>query len=398
MARTLNRLTASKVATAKGPRTFSDGGRLYLQVDINHRKRWLFIYARHGKQREISLGTYPAICLADARVKRDQMNTALAKNEPLTGRRQQRAETFGAIAAQVVKRRSAAWRGKESARHWRISLEAHCAALLDRPIASITAEDVLRLLSSLADRAPSFAAITRSRIEEVFDYAQARGLIAQDKANPADQRRLRMLLPKKPKAVARPALAYSDVPALIAELQAIALADRRVVAARALEFVILTALRVGEACGATLSEIDFDKRILAVPANRMKAGLEHQVPLCERAVEIVRELEVLRGKDGVVFASRSKAIDGDRLNALLKTLLPGITVHGFRSSFRDWCGDETAFPREVAESALAHVVGGVEGSYRRGTALEKRRELMNQWAAFCGGEDRQAAKVVQLRR
>ena len=396
MVRTFNRLTASKVAVAKGPRTFSDGGRLYLQVDINHRKRWLFIYARHGKQREIALGPYPSLSLADARVKRDQMNTALAKGEPLAGPRQQGAETFGAIAAQVVKRRAAAWRGKESARHWRISLEAHCVALLDRPIASITAEDVLRLLSSLHDRAPNFAQITRARIEEVFDFAMARGLIAQDKANPADQRRLRMLLPKKPKAVARPALPYAHVPALIVELQAIPLADRRVVAARALEFVILTALRVGEACGATLSEIDFDKRILAVPANRMKAGLEHQVPLCERAIEIVRELEVLRGKDGVVFASRAKAIDGDRLNALLKTLRPGITVHGFRSSFRDWAGDETMFPREVCEAALAHVIGGVEGSYRRGSALEKRRELMEMWARFCCGEE--TGKVIALRR
>jgi integrase len=336
--------------------------------------------------------------LADARKKRDAMNASLARGEPLAGPRQKDAQTFGALATEVIKRRAGAWRGGVSAQHWKVSIEQHCAALLDRPIASIAQEDVLRVIRNLHERAPNFAQITRARIEDVFTYAQARGLLPLDRANPADARRLKLLLPTAPKPVPRPALPYADVPALMAELREIDIADRRVVAARALEFVVLTALRVQEACDASMSEIDLEKRIFTVPAVRMKAGKEHVVPLSARAISIVTELGAVRGNSGVVFPNwRGSAINGDQLYALLGTLREGITTHGFRSSFRDWCGDETTASREVAESALAHSVGGVEGRYRRGDALEKRRALMGAWARFCGGEDRVAAKVVALR-
>ncbi len=402
MTRTTNRLTASKAATAKGPPegrkgvyNYADGGHLYLSVDRHQNRRWVFIYTRDDRQRELSIGTYPALSLADARRARDTMNTSLARGEPLVGPRAKDGETFGAVAAQVVKRRSRSWRGKESAHSWQVSINQHCKPLLPRPIAAITTEDVLRTLAPLHERCPSFAPITRARIEDVFNYAQARGMLPQDKVHPADKRRLAVLVPKSPKAVPRAALPDGDVPELVAELRAIPLADARVVAARALEFTILTALRVGEATGANLSEFDFDKRTFTVPASRMKAGREHVVPLSGRAVEIVRELETVRGDKGVVFAAQrhGRAIDGSRLRGLLKSLRPGVSVHGFRSSFRDWCGDATTFPREVAEAALAHVVGGVEGSYRRGTALLKRAELMEAWARFCGGE---SAEVIAL--
>jgi integrase len=399
MARMLNRLSASKVATAKGPHTYSDGGHMYLTVDVNNNRRWIFLYAKDGRQREISLDAYPALSLADARKKRDAMNVALANGEPLAGPRQKdAAPTFGSVSAEVIKRRAKAWRGGVSAQHWKVSIEQHCQPLLTRPIASITQEDVLRILRPLHDRAPNFAAITRARVEDVFTYAQASGLLPLDRANPADRRRLKLLLPATPKAVPRPALAYADVPALMAELREINIADKRVVAARALEFTILTALRVQEACDSTLSEFDFDKRIFAIPAARMKVGKEHVVPLSNRAIAIVRELDSGRGGSGVVFpAWRMKPIKGERLNALLGTLCKGVTVHGFRSSFRDWCGDCTTYPREVAEAALAHTIGGVEGAYRRSSALEKRRQLMEQWARFCGGEEQESGKLIALR-
>ena len=384
------------MATAKGPRAYADGGHLYLSVDASNNRRWIFIYARDGRQREISLGTYPALSLADARKQRDKFNTALARGEPLASPRQKDAQTFGAVAEEVIKRRASAWRGGVSAHHWRLSIEQHCAALVDRPVASVTTEDVLRVLAPLHERCPSFASITRARIEDVFNFAAARGLLPGDRPNPADRKRLRVLLPATPRAVHRAALPYAEVPALIAELRAIPLADARVVAARALEFTILTALRVQEACDAHWSEFDLDKGLFIIPAARMKTGREHQVPLSDRAVGIVREMEALRGDDGVVFrAQRRGAIDGARLRLLLKALRPGPTVHGFRSTFRDWCGDKTTFPREVAEAALAHVVGGVEGSYRRSSALHKRTELMETWARFCSGED--AVKVIALR-
>jgi integrase len=362
MARTLNKLSASQVATAKGVRTYSDGGHLYLSVDVNHNRRWIFIYARDGRQREISLGTYPALSLSDARKKRDEMNTSLARREPLAGPRQKSGQTFRAVAEEVIKRRSSSWHGKVSANHWRVSIQEHCAKLLDRQIDSIGLEDVLAVLRPLHDRAANFAAITRARVEDIFDYAQARGLLPLDRANPADRRRLKLLLPAAPAAIHRPALAFTDLPALIAELRAINIADGRVVAARALEFTITTALRAKEAYRVTLAEIDFGARLLTVPAARMKGGKRaHVVPLSARAIEIVRELEALRGDSDVVFPSRFARgpIDSTRPLRLLGSLRPGTTVHGFRSSFRDWCGDCTTYPREIAEAALAHTIGGV---------------------------------------
>ena len=399
MARTSDKLSASKVATAKGPHTFSDGRHLYLNVDADHNRRWIFIYARDGRQREISLGSYPALSLSDARKKRDAMNAMLARGEPLAGPRQKSGRTFGAVAEEVIQRRSSSWHGKVSANHWRVSIQGHCAKLLDRQIDSIGHEDVLAVLRPLHDRAANFAAITRARVEDIFDYAQARGLIPADKPNPADRRRLKLLLPTAPAAIHRPALAYADMPALVAELRAINIADGRVVAARALEFAIITALRAQEAYRVTMAEIDFDARLLTVPAARMKGGKKaHVVPLSARAIEIVRELEVLRGQSCVVFPSRSARgpIDSTQPLRLLKSLRPNCSVHGCRSTFRDWCGDETTYPREVAEAALAHVTGGVEGAYRRGSALEKRRELMAAWARYCGGEE-QSSNVIPLR-
>ena len=302
MARMLNRLSPAKVATAKGPHTYSDGGHLYLNVDVNNNRRWIFIYARDGRQREISLGAYPALSMANARKKRDAMNETLANGEPLAGPRQKdAAPTFGSVAAEVIKRRAGAWRGGVSANHWRASIQQHCQPLLTRPIASITQEDVLRVLKPLHERAPNFSKITAARIADVLTFAQASGLLPLDRANPADARRLRLLLPTAPKAVPRPALPYADVPELIAELRAIDIADKRVVAARTLEFVILTALRVQEACDARMSEFDFDKRIFTIPAARMKVGKEHVAPLSNRAIAIVRELDSGRGSSGVVF-------------------------------------------------------------------------------------------------
>ena len=186
------------------------------------------------------------------------------------------------------------------------------------------------------------------------------------------------------------------MPALVAELAAIRSSDARVVAAAALQFTILTALRVGEACGALWSEIDVEKRLLTVPAARMKIGVAHVVPLSDAALEVLRKMEPMRGKGDVVFpaARRAGSIDSEQPLAILRTLRPSATVHGFRSSFRDWCGDRTGYPREVAEAALAHTIGGVEGAYRRGSALAKRAALMDEWARFCCGHQQQGGKII----
>ena len=393
--RTLNRLTAAKVATARGPAMLADGGRLYLRVADNGNKRWIFIWARNGSQHEFSIGPFPALSLSEARGERDRLNARLAKGES-PGRQKDQA-TFGSVAAQVIKRRSSSWRGKVSASHWAISIERHCAPLLDRPIASISTADVLRVMAPLCEKCPSFAPITQSRISEIFEYAAAHGLVDADKPNPADQKRLRLLLPARPKTTHQPALPYADVPALTCELRAIPQSDPRFIVARALEMTILTALRVGEVCNANWAEIDVEKKLFTIPAKRMKTGVEHQVPLSHRVLEILAEMEPLRGKSGVVFRRGQEPVGIDKPLDLLKQLRQGVVVHAMRSSFRDWCGDETSYPREVAEAALAHVTGGVEGAYRRGSALEKRRALMAAWARYCGGEEQQSGKVVALR-
>jgi integrase len=397
--RTLNRLTASGVAVAKGPATLSDGGHLSLKIDKNGNKRWIFLYARNGRERELSLGPWPALSLAAARKKRDAWNATLARGEPLTGAREKQTQTFGAVAAEVIKRRAPAWRGDMSDKSWGISVERHCRPLLDRPIASIDLQDILRTLRPVYDRSPNFAAITRRRVEQVFGYARAFGLIPLDRPNPADPGVLEHLLPPRPAAVNRPALPYAEVPVLVAELRAIPLADARFVAAAALRFVILTSLRAREGCEARWCEIDLQKGLLSISAERMKGGRAHEVPLSLPAVEILREMEPFRGPGDAVFPAqrRAEAIGGDQLLDLLKSLRGGVTVHGFRSSFRDWCGDQTAFPREIAEAALAHVVTGVEGSYRRGSALTKRREMMDAWGRFCVG-GAEEGKVIAFSR
>ena len=397
--RTQNRLTASKCATAKGPRAHADGNHLYLFVDDKLRRRFVFIYARNGRQREIALGVFPSLPLAGARVKRDQLNSALARGEELVGPRQQGLETFGAVAAAEVKRRAGSWRGGELQRHWQITLQDHCKALRDRPIATITTQDIVRVLKPLHDRAPAFEAITRTRIAEIFSFARAHGIMPVDRPDPADPKVLAKLLPAKPKVVHRAALPYVDVPQLVAELRAIPLSDLRGVAARTLEFTLLAAARPAEACGANWSEIDLDRRLFTVPAKRMKMGKDHVVPLSDRAIDIVRELLPLRRKDGSVFpATRVPGpIGTPQLLRLLGAFRDNATTHGFRSAFRDWCGNETNFPREVAEAALAHAVGdATEAAYRRSDALKKRTELMDAWARFCDGED--TAKVIDFPR
>jgi integrase len=236
---------------------------------------------------------------------------------------------------------------------------------------------VLGALQPLWQRIPETASRLRGRIEAVLDYAKANGLRSGE--NPAAWRgHLALILPKRQKLSRghHAAMPYGDLPELIAKLR-----DTESIHALALEFLILTAGRSGEVLGATWDEIDFDAKVWVIPASRMKAGREHRIPLSGRAVEIVERMAEIR--TGVlVFAGkrRRRPLSGAAMGALVT----GATIHGFRSSFRDWCGEETSFPREIAEQALAHATGdATERAYRRGDALERRRGLMQAWAQFC---------------
>jgi integrase len=225
----------------------------------------------------------------------------------------------------------------------------------------------------------------------VLDYAKAKGFLPHDRANPARWKgHLAHLLSKRGELSRghHAAMPYQNVPAFLARLR-----ERQTVAARALEFLILTAARSGEVLGARWSEIDFEAKVWTVPPARMKAAREHRVPLSGRALAILEE--IFAGAGLFIFPGSRK---DERLsnNAFRRLSLGGFTVHGFRSTFRDWVGDQTHFPREVAEAALAHATGDMtERAYRRSDALEKRRALMEAWAAYCCQP--KAAKVVALR-
>jgi integrase len=275
-----------------------------------------------------------------------------------------------------------------------MTLRNYAAPLRDKPIDAVDTESVLSILQPLWQSVPETASRLRSRIEAVLDAAKAQG--HRHGENPARWRgHLDKLLPKRQKLSRghHAALPYSQVPAFVASL-----CEREAVAALALEFTILTAARSGEVLGTHWPELDLEAKVWTIPAMRMKAGKEHRVPLSARAGTIIQRLAEVRTSDFVFPGQRSgKPLSGMAMEMVLRRMKADVTVHGFRSSFRDWCGEETHFPREIAEAALAHSVGNeVEVAYRRGDALEKRRGLMEAWADFIEGTP--AGNVIPIRK
>lgn len=394
MARATNRLTARTVTNLKEPGRYADGGGLYLQIGPTGTKAWLFMFTRDGKRREMGLGSLRDVTLAEARQRAEEARRlALDGLDPLTHRNAAKAArkeaeaapTFGAFADALVESLERGFRNDKHIYQWRQTLgPAYCSVIRDKKLADITTDDMLAVLQPVWTEKNETASRLRGRIEKVLDAAKAKGLRTGE--NPARWRgHLDTLLPKRQKLQRghHPALPYANVPAFLAALR-----KREAMAARAMEFTILTAARSGEVLGATWSEIDLDTRTWTVPASRMKAGREHRVPLTEPAMSILTALEAARPEegDGYLFPGQrpKRPLSGMAMEMLLRRQKLEITVHGFRSSFRDWAAEETSFPREIAEAALAHVVGdATERAYRRGDALEKRRELMAAWASHC---------------
>jgi integrase len=305
------------------------------------------------------------------------------------------AVTFGQAADELFDRLAPAWRNAKHEYQWQRTLKEHCAPLREKPVSKIDIEDVLRVVGPLWNTRVETALRTRARIERVLDYAKGRGYRTGDNAA-AWKGNLDALLPtpkpKRERVVHLSAMDYRGLPAFMVELRA-----QEGVGPRALEFAILTAARSGEVLRARWSEIDFEEKLWIVPAERMKAGQEHRVPLSQRALVVLRDMEKLRANEFVFPGFRdSQSLSDMALTQLLRRLGRDVTTHGFRSTFRDWCGDCTPFPREIAEAALAHLVGDeVERAYRRGVALEKRRELMTAWANYC---EPRAGTVLGFRR
>ena len=287
--------------------------------------------------------------------------------------------TFGAVAGELIASRRHSWRNAIHAKQWTVTLETYCQSIWSKPIDQVDLASVLAVLTPIWQRIPTTAQRLRSRIEAVLNAAKVKGFRSGE--NPAQWRaNLEHLLPRRPKLEQshHPAMHYQDMPAFMANLRKIETAP-----ARALELLILSAVRLGELRDADWSEIDLGQRIWSIPAPRMKGGLGHRIPLSMRAVAILKQLTP--ASSGLVFPGLAP---GRPISPIpLRKFLPaGISLHGFRSSFRDFAGDR-GFPREVAEAALAHVIGSAaERSYRRGDALERRRELMEAWAQYCASK------------
>jgi integrase len=395
----LNRLTAARVRAIKEPGRYSDGGNLLLQVDSETSKAWIFRFVRDGKEHMIGLGPLHTVSLAEAREAALGASKLLLKGEdPLEAKRaaaRARAPkaivTFGQCAEWFWQSLEGTWKTDKHRRDWLKAMKRDAAALMPMPVASITTADVHDCLMAIWEDKPDAARRLRRQIERVLDFAYVRGSTSGENAARL-KGNLKGVLPKKKKGDNHyAALPYAELPAFMAQLRAM---DS--IVARALEFTILSAARTSEAAFARWDEIDLDAGTWTIPAERMKADREHRVPLSDHAVRLLQHLP---RKSAFILPGRraSKSINDDAMLVLIKTLNPDITVHGMRSTFRDWVAERTSYPAEIAEQALAHAHGsGTERAYRRGDVFEKRRKLMQAWADYCQSTPA-SGKVLPLR-
>lgn len=396
MPRQVNRLSARAVATITECGRHADGGGLYLSISPNGGRRWTFLYRWHGKPTELGFGSARNVTLARARELARHARANLAEGiNPKDVRKQSGGATFGDCADQLTETMRPSWRNAKHAAQWEMTLQKYAAPLRRLPVDKITTDDVLSVLKPLWKHKPETASRFRGRIERVLDAARAQGLRRGE--NPARWRgHLDQLLPKRQRLTRghHPAMPYADVPAFIANLR-----TREGNAALALELAILAAARSGEVLGARWAEIDLQRRVWTVPASRMKAGREHRVPLSPPALKILSVMQDNQTGDYVFPGEKSdRHLSVMSLAMVLRRMeIENVTVHGFRSSFRDWAAECTNFPNEVCEAALAHVIENkAEAAYRRGDLFEKRRKLMEAWASYCTAP--RAAKVVAFRR
>ena len=410
MARTLGKLTALKVSRDLTPGMYADGAGLYLQVTGAGAKSWIFRYSLHGKAREMGLGSVSSISLADARIKAAECRRLRQEGiDPIEARKSLREQaaldaakttTFKEAAATYIASHKAGWRNTKHASQWANTLATYAEPVLGKlSIQAVDTNLVLKVLEPIWKTKPETASRVRGRIEAILDWAKVRGL--RQGENPVRWRgHLDHLLPAKAKVRRvehHAALPYAELPEFITKLRA-----QDGVAARALEFTILTAARTGETIGAARDEVNRYEKVWTVPADRMKAGKDHRVPLSSRALAILRDNADLQKAEYLFPGGKAgKPLSNMAMTEVLRRMGRGdITVHGFRSTFRDWAAERTNFPNEVVEMALAHTIGDkTEAAYRRGDLFEKRRRLMSEWAAYCNapaasGRD----KVIPMRR
>jgi integrase len=404
MARQANRLTALEVAKLATPGYYCDGAGLYLQVSKSASKSWIFRYVLNGKSCEMGLGSLNAFSLAEARTRAtaqrkllsDGVDPLASKHESILQKRLADANiiTFNKAATAYIEANKAAWRNDKHQDQWRNTLTTYAFPVIgDLPVSKVDTTHIMRILSPIWTTKTETATRVRGRIEKVLDWAKVQGYRTGD--NPAIWRgHLSEALPKPSKVATEEhhaALPWADIAAFMVALQAMPGAG-----ALAMQVIILTATRTSEVLNAQWNEFDLDAGLWVIPKERMKSFKEHRVPLSESVIRILREQP---NREGFVFPG----VKGNPLSNMvclqtLKRMERGdLTVHGFRSTFRDWVSETTNYPRDVAEMALAHTIEDKsEAAYRRGDLIEKRRALMADWANHCATV-RTGGDVVAIR-
>ena len=410
MTRQINRLSPRAVASISKRGRYADGGGLYLQISSYDTKAWIYRFTLDGNARQMGLGPLHTVTLAEAREVARECRKQLREGiDPIKHRNVLKATrrlegvqfmTFRECAEAYIRSHGAAWRNVKHASQWRNTLSTYAYPLFgDLSVQAVDTGLVMKALEPIWAKKPETASRVRGRIEAVLDWASAREF--RQGENPARWRgHLDKLLPalsKIRKIKHHAALPYSEIGSFMVELR-----QRDAIAARGLEFIILTAARTGEAIGATWEEINFAEGVWTIPADRMKSEKEHRVPLSPNAIEVLEGMRDVRQSDYIFPGNRAKSpLSNMAFLQLLKRMgRDDLTAHGFRSTFRDWAAERTNYPSEVAEMALAHAVGDkVEAAYRRGDLFDKRQKLMNAWAEFCSKvpAESDGNKVVALR-
>ncbi|KJJ95207.1 integrase [Burkholderiaceae bacterium 26] len=402
---TLSAVAVSKLTT---PGYHSDGGGLYLQISPTGTKSWIFRFKINGRAREMGLGSILGVGLADARSSAAECRRQLAAGiDPIEARKGVRAQvrleaakavTFSYCATAYIDAHRLGWRNAKHVSQWENTIAAYANPVIGSlPVQTVDTGLVMRILEPIWSVKPETASRLRGRIESILDWAKVRGF--RQGENPARWRgHLEALLPARSRIRAvkhHAALPYQEIGQLMADLQ-----DQPGIASLALAFTILTAARTGEVIGAKRAEFDLKERVWTVPAERMKARREHRVPLSSAVISLLSAAEPYQVDDYVFPGARpQKHLSNMAMLMLLKRMgRADLTAHGFRSTFRDWAAEQTNYAREVAEAALAHVVGDkVEAAYRRGDMFDKRRRLMNEWARYCAVQSG-SAEIVPINR
>jgi integrase len=386
------KLDYQTVKNIKTPGRYTDAliKGLHIWVKSNGKKYWIFRYSFNNKQHNLSLGSFPSLSISEARIKAQQhreqiangVNPIAIKNETKIQLKKSltKKPSFREFAAECIRTKRAEWTNQKHGDQWEYSLGEFAYPIIgDKQLDDIDTEDILKILTPIWTNKTETASRLRGRIEWILASATTRKLRTGN--NPALWRgHLQTILPapnKVKRVVHHKALPYRQVPALLATLR-----DAATMSALALEFTILNASRTGEVINGLRSELQGD--LWVIPAVRMKAKKEHRVPLCQRSQEILAIAKAMDKESEYLFSVNGKKLSNMAMSMMLRRAKVEATVHGFRSSFRDWVSEETNHPSEVAEMSLAHTIGNkVEAAYRRKDLLEKRRALLLDWESYC---------------